>query len=130
MAQIALPDWLEPMAATLTHERFNGPEWIFERKLDAIGVLTFRHGRPVRLLSRNGLPRPHPAIEAAVMALPAREVILDGEVVWGGRQLLPRVRRPLARRRALASRPLHERRTLLARLPLEAPLARLHLAAR
>jgi hypothetical protein len=27
----AFPEWLEPMAATLTQERFSGPEWIFER---------------------------------------------------------------------------------------------------
>ena len=30
----SFPDWLEPMAATLTQERFTGPEWIFERKFD------------------------------------------------------------------------------------------------
>jgi hypothetical protein len=27
------------MAATLTQERFTGPEWIFERKYDGIRVL-------------------------------------------------------------------------------------------
>lgn len=32
----AFPDWGEPMAATLTRERFAGPEWVFERKLDGI----------------------------------------------------------------------------------------------
>ena len=50
------PDWVVPMAATLTQERFTGPEWIFERKLDGIRVLTFKHGADVRLLSRNKLP--------------------------------------------------------------------------
>ena len=39
------PEWLEPMAATLTQERFTGPEWIFERKLDGIRLLAFKHGR-------------------------------------------------------------------------------------
>ncbi|HEY8923402.1 MAG TPA: ATP-dependent DNA ligase, partial [Polyangia bacterium] len=29
-----VPEWIEPMAATLTRERFAGPEWVFERKLD------------------------------------------------------------------------------------------------
>ena len=38
------PDWLEPMAATLTHERFTGPEWVFERKLDGIRLLAFKDG--------------------------------------------------------------------------------------
>jgi ATP-dependent DNA ligase len=40
----AFPEWLEPMAATLTQERFAGPEWIFERKFDGIRLLAFRHG--------------------------------------------------------------------------------------
>ena len=33
------------MAATLTQERFTGPDWIFERKLDGIRLLAFKHGR-------------------------------------------------------------------------------------
>ena len=40
----AFPDWLEPMAATLTQERFTGPEWIFERKFDGIRLLAFKQG--------------------------------------------------------------------------------------
>ena len=35
----ALPEWLEPMAATLTEKRFNDPEWLFERKYDGIRLL-------------------------------------------------------------------------------------------
>jgi len=30
----AVPSWIDPQLATLTRERFSGPEWIFERKLD------------------------------------------------------------------------------------------------
>ena len=45
-----LPDWLEPMAATLTQDRFSGPEWIFERKFDGIRLLAFKNGAEVRLL--------------------------------------------------------------------------------
>ena len=52
---IAFPDWLEPMAATLTQERFTGPEWIFERKFDGIRLLAFKQGTDVRLFSRNRL---------------------------------------------------------------------------
>ena len=33
------PDWLEPMAATLTAERFTDPAWTFERKLDGMEAL-------------------------------------------------------------------------------------------
>ena len=55
------PDWIIPMAATLTQERFAGPEWLFERKLDGIRLLAFRSGDDIRLLSRNRLPQHLPA---------------------------------------------------------------------
>jgi bifunctional non-homologous end joining protein LigD len=118
------PAWLVPMAATLTYERFGGPEWIFERKFDGIRLLAYRQGRKVRLLSRNQLPQQHPAIEAALLALPVREVILDGEVGW---------RAPSAYHvfdilwldgENVTPRPLHQRRAMLSQLPLEAPLRR------
>jgi ATP-dependent DNA ligase len=50
------PEWIVPMAATLTQERFSGPEWIFERKLDGIRMLAFKNGADVQLYSRNRLP--------------------------------------------------------------------------
>ena len=59
-----LPDWLEPMAATLTAERFMDPAWTFERKLDGIRMLAYKDGSRVRLLSRNRL--------SLVTAYPAR----------------------------------------------------------
>ena len=112
------------MAATLTHERFSGPEWIFERKFDGIRLLTFRQGRTVRLLSRNRLPQHHPAIEEAVMDLPVREVILDGEVAWRGGSGYHVFDILWLDGENVTRRPLHERRALLARLPLVAPLER------
>ena len=39
-----MPDWLEPMAATLTQERFSGPDWLFERKFDGIRLLAYKRG--------------------------------------------------------------------------------------
>ena len=72
------------MAATLTQERFTGPEWIFERKYDGIRLLAFRKGNTVRLFSRNQLPQNYPAITDAIGALPLDQLILDGEVDWGG----------------------------------------------
>jgi ATP-dependent DNA ligase len=122
--QTHFPEWLEPMAATLTHERFSGPEWIFERKFDGIRLLTFRQGRTVRLLSRNRLPQHHPAIEEAVMDLPVREVILDGEVAWRGGSGYHVFDILWLDGENVTRRPLHERRALLARLPLVAPLDR------
>src|SRR5947208_9120745 len=80
---IAFPDWLEPMAATLTQERFTGPEWIFERKFDGIRLLAFKQGADVRLFSRNRLPQNNPSIVEAIAKLPVDDVILDGEITWG-----------------------------------------------
>src|SRR4051794_30711260 len=81
------PEWVVPMAATLTQERFAGPEWIFERKYDGIRLLAFRKGKTTRLFSRNQLPQEHPAIADAIGQLDIHEVILDGEVDWGGRKV-------------------------------------------
>ena len=81
-AATGFPDWVEPMAATLTQERFTGPEWIFERKFDGIRLLAFKQGADVRLLSRNRLPQHLPALARAIADLPVHELILDGEITW------------------------------------------------
>jgi len=122
----AFPDWLEPMAATLTQERFTGPEWLFERKLDGIRLLAFKQGGEVRLLSRNRLPQDYPAVRRAVAALPVHELILDGEAAWDpgsriGYHVFDVLWMDGSR---TTSRTLEDRRAILARLPLEAPLAR------
>src|SRR5882724_3230907 len=72
------PAWLEPMAAILTRERFTGPDWVFECKLDGIRVLAFKNGADVRLLSRNQLPlnASYPSFAAVVQDLPLDDVIL------------------------------------------------------
>jgi bifunctional non-homologous end joining protein LigD len=124
------PDWVEPMAATLTQERFNGPEWTFERKLDGIRLLAFKNGREVRLLSRNRLPQnaAYPSIEEAVAALPSRELILDGEAtgVWGRQGRVAYHVFDILWHDGLdtTAQPLDARRAVLASLPLAAPLHR------
>ena len=84
---MALPDWLEPMAATLTADRFMDAAWTFERKLDGIRMLAFKDGSRVRLLSRNrlSLMTAYPAVADAVARLPIANGILDGEATgaWG-----------------------------------------------
>jgi bifunctional non-homologous end joining protein LigD len=120
----AFPDWLEPMAATLTQERFTGPEWIFERKYDGIRLLAFKNGREVRLLSRNRLPQHNPALAQAVAELPVQDVILDGEVAWGGKAGYYVFDVLWLDGRNLTLLPLDDRRALLAKLPLGAPLRR------
>ena len=113
------------MAATLTQERFGGPEWSFERKLDGIRLLAFRNGRVVRLLSRNRLPQHLPDVHAAVAQLPVRNVILDGELTWGKRGVSYHVFDVLwLDGRDVTPLTLEERRQLLASIPLEKPLVR------
>ena len=122
------PSWLEPMAATLTQERFSAPGWVFERKLDGIRLLAFKRGGEVRLLSRNRLPQnsAYPAVERAVHALPPANLILDGEAtgVWGhASEATYHVFDVLWLDASdLTPRPLHERRAVLDSLVLAPPL--------
>ncbi len=118
------PDWIEPMAATLTAERFTGPEWIFERKLDGIRLLAFKRGQDVRLFSRNRLPQNLPRIAAAVANLPPRELILDGESTWRDDAGYFVFDIMWIDGRDVMSLPIEERRALLQQLPLRAPLHR------
>lgn len=125
-----MPDWLEPMAATLTQERFTAPEWIFERKLDGIRMLAYKRGAEVRLFSRNRLPQndAYPGIVKAVAGLPLHDAILDGEAtgMFGARgHVTYHVFDILWMNGALLTGlPLTERRALLEALPLRDPLAR------
>jgi len=66
---MATPDWLDPMAATLTQERFSGPGWLFERKFDGIRLLAYKQGDDVRLYSRNRLPQILPSVAFAACGL-------------------------------------------------------------
>jgi len=132
----SFPDWVVPMAATLTAERFTGPEWIFERKLDGIRLLAYKQGSKVRLYSRNRLEQDNPQIADAIAALPAKDAILDGEVtgVWGPPTLRDADKaHKLAYHvfdilwldgRDLMALPLVERQALLGGLPLRRPLER------
>jgi ATP-dependent DNA ligase len=111
------------MAATLTQDRFTGPEWRFERKVDGIRLLSFRDAAGVRLLSRNQLPQDAPGVAERIAGLPVTELILDGELEWSGTRyhvfdVLWRDGRDL---RAL---PLDARLEALAALALRPPLVR------
>jgi ATP-dependent DNA ligase len=111
------------MAATLTEKRFSGPEWIFERKYDGIRLLAFRKGKTVQLFSRNQLPQNYPAVADVIGALPVDQVILDGEVDWGGRNVEYHVFDLLwLNGRDLMQLPLMERRAMLQDLGLRSPL--------
>ncbi|MGH2756850.1 MAG: non-homologous end-joining DNA ligase [Actinomycetota bacterium] len=76
------------MLATLTHDYFSDPDWIFELKLDGVRCLTFKQGNDVRMLSRNKIDRSghYPAIAKAI-ARQTHDFVIDGEVaaIRGGR---------------------------------------------
>jgi len=123
-----LPEWLEPMAATLTQERFGGgSDWLFERKFDGIRLLAYKDGRDVRLYSRNRLPQNLPEIADAVAKLPAKEVILDGEVTWDGRSGYHIFDILWLNGRLVTTLPIEDRRALLSDLPFAQPLKRVEL---
>jgi len=139
---IPFPEWLEPMAATLTQERFTGPEWIFERKFDGIRLLAFKQGPDVRLFSRNRLPQNIPSLVQAIANLPVHDAILDGEVTWGlstrDDESAPSGQGPSRVAyhvfdimwldgRDVTSLPLDARCALLSNLPFQAPMQRVAL---
>ena len=78
-----LPDWLDPMLATLTDDHFSDPDWVYERKLDGERVLAYRSGSDVRLLSRNAteLDDTYPELHDAIGTASTFTSVLDGEVV-------------------------------------------------
>jgi bifunctional non-homologous end joining protein LigD len=117
------PEWLEPMAATLTQERFTGPEWVFERKLDGIRLLAYKDPGGTRLLSRNRLPQECPTVAAALQTLPHAQLILDGELTWGRLGAEYHVFDVMwVDDRDLTALPLDQRRERLEQLPLRPPV--------
>jgi ATP-dependent DNA ligase len=114
-----------PMAATLTQERFTGPDWLFERKFDGIRLVAFKHGADVQLFSRNHLPQNLPKIKRAIEQLPHDELILDGELTWPGGEVSYHLFDIMwLDGRDLRSLPLDERLRVLRQLPLTGPLQR------
>ena len=119
----SFPEWLTPMAATLTQERFTGPEWVFERKFDGIRLMAYKNGSSVNLFSRNQLPQNIPTIAAAIQNLPAKQLILDGEVTLGKGKTNYHIFDVLwLDHENLTSLAYEERRKILASLPISHPL--------
>src|SRR5215212_74491 len=122
------PEWIVPMAATLTQERFTGPEWTFERKFDGIRLLAFKQRTQVRLFSRNRLPQHHPAVADAIADLPITDAIFDGEVIWGNSGVRYHIFDVLwLNGRDMTDMPLEQRRAALDGLPFRSPLVRVAL---
>jgi DNA ligase D-like protein (predicted ligase) len=83
MAERPVPHWCEPMLATLTEDRFDHPDWIFERKFDGVRCLAFRDGERTWLRSRKQQPleRTYPELADALGAQSIDRFVIDGEVV-------------------------------------------------
>jgi len=122
-----MPAWLEPMAASLTQERFSGPDWLFERKFDGIRLIAYKRGKDVQLFSRNRLPQHLPSVEKAIAKLPVKEAILDGEVAWDGASSYHVFDILWLDGRKVTELPLEERRAILKSLPFTAPMKRVEL---
>ena len=73
----------EPALATLSHERFWEPGWIYERKLDGQRCLAVRDDRGTRLYSRSGRDGTvaFPEIAEALEQQASTDFVLDGEIV-------------------------------------------------
>jgi bifunctional non-homologous end joining protein LigD len=88
-----LPDFIEPMMASIAKEPFNDADWIFETKLDGYrGVNVIDSAGKTRIWSRSRLPleRKFPTIRDAAEELNLRSTILDGEIVALDEEGIPR----------------------------------------
>jgi ATP-dependent DNA ligase len=77
------PRWAEPARATLAHERFSDPDWIFEPKFDGERSLAFRDGAHVRLVTpdRRLVNDTYPELVDALTGQQARDFVVDGQIV-------------------------------------------------
>ncbi len=75
--------FIEPMKAKLVEKPPPTGHWIYELKFDGIRLIAVKREKKVSLLSRNqnDLSTRFPEIVEAIKNLPARECVIDGEVV-------------------------------------------------
>ena len=122
-----MPEWLEPMAATLTEERFAGDDWLFERKFDGIRLIAYKRGKDVKLYSRNRLLQNIPHVEKAIAAMPFKDLIVDGEVAWDRHSTYHVFDILWFNGKSTTALPLEDRRALLKELKFSGPLRRVEL---
>ena len=80
------PLFIEPCLPTISRTVPTGSQWAFEIKHDGFRFLAVRQGKQVRIYSRGGHDWSErlPAIANALLDLPVRSVMLDGEGVICG----------------------------------------------
>jgi ATP-dependent DNA ligase len=83
LAELGVPLTLAPMEAMLAPELPKEPGWQFEPKWDGFRCLAFRAGRDVEIKAKSGksLSRFFPEALDNLRALPAKQFVLDGELV-------------------------------------------------
>jgi len=76
-----MPEWIDPMLATLTQDYFDDPNWIFERKLDGERCIAYK-SKDASLFSRNRkkLNDVYPEI-IELLSAQEGQFIVDGEMV-------------------------------------------------
>src|SRR5260370_6763107 len=79
----AKPRFIQPMKPRLLEKPPTAGDWMYELKFDGIRAIAVKIDKKVSLLSRNEneLVRRFPEIVEAIKSLPARECVMDGEVV-------------------------------------------------
>jgi bifunctional non-homologous end joining protein LigD len=79
----AAPTFVTPMAVQTVKELPEGPDWLYEPKLDGYRALLFKDGAQTRILSRNekDLTPMYPSVAAAALRLNAAQAVIDGEIV-------------------------------------------------
>jgi bifunctional non-homologous end joining protein LigD len=78
-----LPEFVTPMAARPVAQLPEGPEWLYELKLDGYRALLLKNGTAVEIRSRNDkdLTRMYPQVAEAALRLEAESAVIDGEIV-------------------------------------------------
>src|SRR5215212_1214937 len=74
---------VKPQLAKSAKDLPEGDKWRYEPKWDGFRTIVFRDGDDVHLQSRNGKPmnRYFPEVVPQILALPAKQLVLDGELV-------------------------------------------------
>jgi len=77
------PAFVEPMKALQLDELPKGLDWIYELKFDGVRALAIKDNRVIELISRSGkdLSAKYPELLEPLKKLPAKQAVLDGEIV-------------------------------------------------
>jgi bifunctional non-homologous end joining protein LigD len=97
---------IEPMLAETAERAFSRKGWLFELKIDGFRAIASKRGGAVALQYRRGRDavEVYPDLARALAALPASDLVLDGEIAVLDGKGLPSFQ--LLQRRALLSQPL------------------------